>query len=243
MRSAKTLAIVLTIVAAAVLTAVYASRKQPNLSERCVQSLASLATAAGATVRSAGDRIQIGGKEVRLVAQIENEERADAKVLVGLRVDVLADGVPQPFTFGSVGVGENRDDAIETAVFEWSQYVGRALLGALGVKSGDLPRSIGQFLVYPGLTGIRGSGAVWSAEKARQLLQHLETLSQVLDRSSGEFHSISLMVVVRANGTVEGECRVDGVISPAALTAVQSFPWQQSGTDYVFRQFYALHRR
>jgi hypothetical protein len=193
-------------------------------------------------LRSAGDRIQIGGKEVRVVAQIESEERADAKVLVGLRVDVLVGGVPQPFTFGSVGVGENRDDAIATAVFEWSQYVGRALLGALGVKSGDLPRSVGPFFVYSGLTGIRGSGAVWSAEKDRQLLHHLENLVQGLDPSSGEFHSISLMLVVRANGTLEGECRVDGVISPAAL-ATQSFPWDQNGTDYIFKQFYALHRR
>jgi hypothetical protein len=243
MRSAKTLAIVLTIVVAIVLTAVYASRQEPNPSERCVQSLASLAKAAGAPFTSAGDRIQIGSKDVRLVAQIENEERADAKFLVGLRVDVLVGEVPQPFTFGSVGVGSNRDDAIATDVFEWSQYVGRALLGALGVKSSDLPQSVGPFLVYPGLTGIRGSGGVWSAEKDRQLLHHLETIIQGLNRSSGEFHSISLMLAVRVNGILEGECRVDGVVSPAALTAIQSFAWGQNGTEYIFKQFYALRRR
>ena len=31
--------------------------------------------------------------------------------------------------------------------------------------------------------------------------------------------------------------------APAALTAVQSFAWGQNGTEYIFKQFYALRRR
>jgi len=244
MHSANNLAVVLAMVVAVVSIAVYAPCQEPSLSERCVQSLASVAKGAGASLTHAGDRIQIGSREVRLAAQIENEERANAKViLVGLRVDVLVGGVLQPFTFGTVGVGSSQDDAIATAVFDWSQYVGLALIGALGVTSGDSPQSIGPFYVYRGLTGIKGAGAVWSAEKDLQLLHRLEPLIQGLDRSSGEFHSISLMLAVRPNGTLEGECRVDGVISPAALTAIQSFPWGQNGAEYMFKQFYAIRRR
>jgi uncharacterized protein DUF6348 len=122
-------------------------------------------------------------------------------------------------------------------------YVGRALLGALGVKTGDLPQTVGPFAVYPGLAGIRGSGVVWSAEKDKQLLDHLDTLIRELEHSPGEFHSISLLVVIQPDGTLPGECRVDDAISPAALTAVQSFPWSKNGTSYIFKQFYVLRRR
>jgi Family of unknown function (DUF6348) len=184
----------------------------------------------------------IGGKEIRLTAQIENNERADAKFLVGLRVDVLVSGGPQPFTVGSIGVGNNEDDAVETAIYEWSQYVGPALLGSLGVKAGVLPQNVGPFLVYPGPVGIRGSG-VWTAEKDRQLLHHLDAIIKGLENSPKEFHSILLMVAVRNAGTAEGECRLDGAISPALLAAVQSFPWSQSGTTFLFKQFYILRRR
>jgi Family of unknown function (DUF6348) len=91
--------------------------------------------------------------------------------------------------------------------------------------------------------GIRGSHSPWSTEKDRQLLHRLDSLVKGLEHSPGELHSISLMVFVERGGTTHGECRVDGVMSPAALTAVQSFPWTQQGSAYVFKQFYVLRRR
>lgn len=125
------LAFVLAIPLAVTLTAVYISRRQPNnLSERCVQALASLTKSTDATVTSSGDRIWIGSKEVRVTARIENEQPVDNPkgFLVGLRVDILLNGARQPFTLGSVGAADNRDHALKVAIYEWSQYVGRALL-------------------------------------------------------------------------------------------------------------------
>lgn len=218
---------------------------QPDPSERCAQKLVAIAKSASVTLTSSGDRVRIGNKEVRLRAEIETAEpSADNKnYLVGLRVDVFVDEVLQPLTFGSVGVGSDRGDAVETAVLEWAMYVGDTLLRALGVKIGEEPRNIGPFLVYQGLAGIRGSQSPWSTENNRQLLDRLDTLVTGLEHSPGELHSILLMVVVERSGTPRGACRVDGVISPAALTAVQSFPWSENGTAYIFKQFYVLRRR
>jgi hypothetical protein len=220
-----------------------ASAKQPDLSEKCVHALATVARSAAPGLTLSADRIYIGRTEVRLQAQIENEERADTKFLIGLYVDIYVNGVLQPLTSGSVGIGSDRDDAIETAVSEWAMSVGEALLGALGVRIGEEPQNIGSFLVYHGSAGIRGSHTVtWSTEKQRQLLQHLDTFIQGLDHNPGELHSISLLVSVRSDGTTGGECRVDGAISPALLKTVQSFPWGQNEV-YLFKQFYVLRRR
>jgi len=72
---------------------------------------------------------------------MENEGRAAASFLAGLRVDVLVNGIPQPLSFGSIGMGKSRDDAVDTAVSEWAMSVGEALLGAVGVKLGRRRRT------------------------------------------------------------------------------------------------------
>jgi Family of unknown function (DUF6348) len=165
------------------------------------------------------------------------------RISLDCAVDVFVGGVLQPLTFGSVGIGSDRGEAVENAVSDWAMYVGYALLGALGVKIGEEPQNVGPFLVYQGPIGIRGSHSPWSTEKNSQLLHRLDTLVKGLEHSPGELHSILLLVSVEQDGTTQGECRVDGLISPAALTAVQSFPWSQNGAAYIFKQFYVLRRR
>jgi hypothetical protein len=220
------------------------SASQPDLSEQCAQALVGVVKNSAAAVASPGGLIRIGRREVRLAARIENDEHADTKYLIGLRVDVFVDGVLQPLTYGSVGVGSDREDAIGTAVSEWASAVGEALLGALGVKIGEEPQQVGPFLVYQGPAGIRGSDRViWSSENDKRLLHHLTAIVQGLERSPGELHSISLMVFVGRDGMTKGECRIDGAISPAVLKAAQSFSWGQDGLEYLFKKFYVVRRR
>jgi hypothetical protein len=99
------------------------SASEPDLSARYAQVLVRVGTAAGATLAASGNRIRNGNKVVRLQPQIENDERADTKSLIGLRVDVFVDEVLQPLTYGSLGIGNNREDAISTAVSEWAMVV------------------------------------------------------------------------------------------------------------------------
>lgn len=217
---------------------------QPDLSERCAQELVRVGRPAVATLSASGSRLKVGGKVIRLAAKIENDERADSKFIIGLRVDVFVNEVLQPLTYGSLGIGDDREDAISTAVSEWAMAVGEALLGALGVKIGEEPEQIGPFLVYLGPAGIRGSDRVtWPSENDKKLLHHLDAFIQRLQDLPGELHSISLMVVVRPDGTTDGECRVDGAVSPSLLKTVQSFSWGRDGLNYLFKQFYVVRRR
>jgi len=79
-----------------------------------------------ATLAASGSRIRIGSKVVRLQAQIENDERADTKARIGLRVDVFVDEVLQPLTYGSVGIGNEAIAHSETAVLMASSRPQRA---------------------------------------------------------------------------------------------------------------------
>ena len=214
------------------------------MSERCAQALVRVGRPTVATLAASGSRIRVGSKVVRLQAQIEDEEHADKKSLIGLRVDVFVDEVLQPLTYGSVGIGDDREDALSTAVSEWAMAVGEALLGGLGVKIGQQPEQIGPFLVYRGPAGIRTSDRVtWSSENDKRLLQYMRPFVQGLEHTPGNLHAISLMALVTSDGVTVGECRIDGVISSSLLKAVQSFPWgQQSAVKFVFKQFYVVLR-
>ncbi|HSS98159.1 MAG TPA: DUF6348 family protein [Terriglobales bacterium] len=225
------------------LTVAYVVKRRPSVSERCVEVLAALAKSTDTSVTSSGDRIWVGGKELRIAAQIENAERREKEFLIGLRVDISVNGVRQPFTFGTVGVGNNRDEAVQTAVKDWSLYVGRAVLDALGIKTNNPQKIVGAFVVYPGQTGIRGAGIAWSAEKDRRLLDSLDALIRKLESSPGEFHSILVLAVIHPDGTSDGQCRVDDSISTETLSAIQAFPWSKNDTTYMFKQFYILRRR
>jgi hypothetical protein len=230
-----------------ILARMKANTGQPDVSEKCVQILAAAAKSSGQTAVTSGDRIEIGSTKVRLQATIEREVKVDkpSGVLIGLTVYVFVNDVLQPLTYGVVGAKADRDDAVQTAVRDWAMYVVEPLLGALGVKIGEEPQKIGSFLVYRGVTGIRegiGSHVSWSKEQDRQLLERLDPFVRGMEHSSGELHSISLMVVVQ-DGTTKGECRVDGHTSPELLQAIQSLSfWNQIGSVYVFKQFYVLRR-
>ncbi len=220
---------------------------QSDLSPKCVEALALVAKSSAPALVTSGDRIQIGSTKVRLQAQIENEDSLDNPkgYIIGVAVDVFVNDVFQPLTYGSVGIGRDRDDALQTAVRDWAMYVGEALLGALGVRIGEEPQKISNFLVYKGLVGIREASGTHatplSREQYKQLLDGMDPFIRGMEQSPADLHSISLTILVR-NGTADGECRLDGHPSPELFRTVRSIAWSQNGSNYIFKQFFVLRR-
>ena len=219
--------------------------RSPGLSRLCAESLATLAKSSGVTPSIEGNHLRIGKDELRLSAYVESEGRPHSQYALGLAVEVSINGVTQPLTAGAVGIGATREEAAETAVSEWAQLAGVALLDALGVgRQGEPTFSAGRFSIHPGFTGIRGSRDVaWTEDSQRKLLGILNPLIRGLESSPSEFHAISIMLVVEPGGATGGEGRVDGEVSPAALKAAESFPWPPTRNGYMFKQFYVLRRR
>jgi hypothetical protein len=215
-----------------------------DLSQRCVQALSELAKAPGFTLSTDRDRMRIGNDELRLRARIENDQRAEGRQLIGLVVDVSVNGILEPFTAGSVGIGATRNEALQTAIDEWAQLAGIALLETFGIKKPEsTPLTRGPFSVHRGASGIRGAQDVtWPAERERQLLDALNPVVLGLESSPAEFHSILITVVVDARGVTRGECRMDGRVSQAVLKAAQTFQWTTTSGTYMFKQFYVLRR-
>ncbi len=146
-----------------VLAYLHSSRSENSkLSEQCVQALASImAKSEGASVPSSGDRLWIAGQEIRVHAEVENEEKDPEKGFfgVGLKVDVLVGGVLQPpLTSGVVGAANNKNDAVEEAVGSWAALVGYGVLKSLGVvKHESKTISVPNYTVDTGYSIVRGT--------------------------------------------------------------------------------------
>jgi Family of unknown function (DUF6348) len=220
----------------------------PNLSRRCVESLAEVAKSAGAVPSSVGDRLRIGKDELRLGARVEQAVPAHSGYVVGILVDVSINGSAHPLTAGVTGTGATREEAVAAAVSAWSQLVGVALLDALGVKQEDKAVfSAGRFSAHAGRASIASPASpqdvAWSDERRRELLGKLGGVIRGLEASPSEFHLILIMVRVQPDSTIDGECRVDGEVSQAVLKAAQAFRWPQAQSYYLLKQYYVLRRR
>lgn len=217
----------------------------PEFSRLCVGALAELAKSAGATPSSEGARLRIGKDELRLSASVSDRGRQGSLHMVGAEVDVSVNGVAQPLKAGVVGVGGDREGAVAEAAAQWVATVGVALLDALGAggRLRPLPNA-GSFSVHAGEAVVRGPQAgAWSDERRRQFLEALGPTIRGLESSPSEFHLILMMVGVEPGAAVEGECRVDGVVSGEALKAAKALSWPPSEGPYMVKQYYLLRRR
>ena len=217
----------------------------PDISRLCAFALSELATWSGGKPSLNGDRVSLGADELSIRAKIEDEGEAQGKPAVSISVDVSANGAVLPLTAVSVGVGLDQKDAIETAVSEWAQLVGVALLDAFGLHGQGGPSiPSGRFTVHSGMAGIRGAGEfAWSIADHKELVDHLGPLFSEWASLPDEFHSVSLLLVVKPGGVADGECRIDGAVSEAALNVAREFPWPTTAHSYMFKQFYVLRRQ
>lgn len=224
-----------------------------DLAARCAIALAAAARAEHIDARATGRRVILNGLELELDAHIENELTKESKWLVGIAVTASAgDGVP--LGAGSVGLGDTRAEALDTAVGEWVQLSGVALVNGLVLKEHARRRhELHGLVFYPGPTGFRGPEVpkLFSDPKRLQSppslsenhKQLLSLLSPALhELRPGHAHSLSLMLAVAPSGRLEGECRLDGVVTSAILDAAKQFSWPRTKAGYIFKQYYVVER-
>lgn len=210
-----------------------------ELSVRCAAALASLARASGLTVSVRGAAVAFPDGLITLRARVEARQAGQGRALAGVAVESAVDG-QIGFTVGSVGVGRDDADAVETAIQEWSQLVGQALIRAVVTRERSTERyAVGGFFAYPGATGFRGATPPsWSGADHERLLGALR--SSLPAAASTLMHALMLTVVVEPGQVPQGEARLNGAISASLWLAAQGFAWPSSRSGYIFKQFYIL---
>jgi hypothetical protein len=150
---------------------------------------------------------------------------------------------------GSIGIDDTKEAAIETALREWVlQYgtaIARALIGpgtADASKGSATPLLVGDLVVFPGATGIRGQSPVEFREHDsfnKRLVTHVSPLLESLIAGDG-LHAMTLTLVFKEGAPIDGECRLDGQVSAPLLASVQQYAWPKVTDTFMLKQYYVF---
>jgi hypothetical protein len=212
-----------------------------DVAAKCASALATVARAEKVEATAVGRRVAFGGVELRIEARIDLEEQRDSKWISVVSVTTWSP-VGVAFAAGSIGIDDSRAAALETAIQEWAQLYGTALVRGVVLKERASDRlELDGFVAYPGWTGFRNpENPTWSKDMHPKLLRLL--LPSLTHLGSTRLHSIYIMLIVDADGSVKGECRLDDAVSPAILDAARKFPWPKPVKGYMFKQYYIVEK-
>lgn len=209
-----------------------------ELSRRCASVLASSARSRGLSPSVSGALVGFTHGAVALRARVEARQSGAGRQVVSVAVDTIVGNHPA-MTVGSVGIGRDEPDAVETAIQEWGALVAPAVIGAveLGERAGER-YAVDGYIAYPGATGFRGAAPAWGAAEHRRLLASLRRALPL--PVAGTLRPLTLTVMVEPGQMPQGEVRFDGIVVPSLWPSVQLFDWPQSASGYIFKQFYIL---
>ena len=195
----------------------------------------------GIEYKVAGTRIEVGGQRLEVLPYAERCGLRGAKHLCGVRFDIRADGAKDDrLTFRVVGRGQSREAAHRDAVHHWWVGVGFPLIRSLADDHTDFGGS--PYAAYPGAMVIRGKPPRGWVDGSTKMHQQLTTVLTSVVGEKPVVKSIDLKVSVDGEGGVNGECRVNGVVSQEVLRELRKISWPKGDphSGYRFYQTYIL---
>jgi hypothetical protein len=214
---------------------------------------------AGLEARAEGPKVSVGEHTLEVDATVENHAVQDGKVVLGVGFVLSVDGRREPaLSTGSVGLGDDPADAIESLIREWFVQFGAPITFAFVAR--ELPDQLqppaqgegdptlydtvelGEQRAFTGLTGVRGDAAKVESVTSEAFIDGLaEAIAPTLPPGPG-YHALRVSVVVKGEEVDAGGCRVDGVESPALSQIVSGLDWSAGAPAYMYTQFFVLSR-
>jgi len=202
-----------------------------------------------------GNAISVAGKKILVEAGINNRAKKDGQHILAVEFHLNIDGAPAaPLTSGVVGIDANQEATRKTAIFEWAAQYGApiayAIAGQLG--AGKPPRSdagvarlhesysMAGLTVHTGPTGLRGRAKDPAVVSSEAYSRKIAGLVDPYLRGAQPFRSATIQVVVQGTQVVDGECRVNGIVSAALLAALKKLTWPGAAPSYMYKKFFVV---
>lgn len=186
----------------------------------------------------------VSEREISISTTVEQELKRDGKWFCGLRFDVAINGVDYPeFTYGSVGVGDSKEEARQIAIEEWLAAFGIPFVSAM--LESDTGIEFNTFTAYAGPMGIRGEHpGGWLDATDEMHTRLLLPLIPILESDpTWNQATLDLKLVVGDAGELDGECRLNAQLSSNILSVLNEMSWPLSESPYMFKQYYVIIRK
>ena len=206
---------------------------------------------AGATVAEDEGELLVAGHRLGISIAFEGCVEQGQHTLAPLEVQLHVDGVGEDrFRVGTLGIANDCRGAMRAAIEDWFLLAGQPVLAAIGAAANG-PRKrpdsirLARWDGFPGRTSVRGSiprslemgGAVY-----RDLLAVISRTVDTWEIESGDLRSIFVMLTW-AEGAMEVQAAVDGLLDPALGEAIGQLAWPQTSAAYLFKQFFVFRLR
>lgn len=172
-------------------------------------------------------------------------------VLVDVAIDLTVDGTPRPeLTCTAVGYGPTPEASTTTAITEWQDRCGTAIVDALvdsgqssalgerNLKSELLRLTVGNHRAYPGKTLMKGQLEGGPTGNHPMLLSFIEPALGSI--ASDTPHFLQIELTMSGAMASEARCLIDGEESVDLCKAARDYPWPKGDPKYVVKQTYAL---
>lgn len=185
------------------------------------------------------NKIFIGNSSIGLKIQVESEEQKADKWIYAANITTTYNNTNETqIQIGSIGIGSNKDEAVNVCIQEWFGLFGTAFTNMLNGENGI---RVSNMKVFPGLMGIRGHlpENAWpngEEEMTKNIIQQIEPLI----KNKAGIIPIDLKLMIGRNGIIDGECRVNNQVSIEVLNNLRQLSWPSSEEGFMFKQFYLV---
>jgi hypothetical protein len=168
--------------------------------------------------------------------------------LAPLDIQIHLDGdTGDRFRVGTLGVGRDRQAAINAGIAEWHMLAVAPLLAALGApvekRRAPPPQRLAGWELFAGRAGIRGPFPPELRAGSKffgALVEKLRDTAAKWDRPSRPQLRSMYFMATCGEGASEIEAAVDGMVDAPLAESLAGLSWPTSGDVYLYKQLFVL---
>jgi len=216
-----------------------------------LQTLHNHLAAAGVEFREEDGDIVFDQHRLGLCIVFEGFAQQGPQRIAPVEIQIHLDGDSgDRFRVGVLGVGQNDEAAVRSAIEEWHLLLVVPLLAALHAAAGNRLREpprlhIDGWDIYPGRAGIRGAlpaGLEPGGEFFRQLVGAVgDTVKSWETSDEPPVRSVTVMANA-AGRQQEVQAAVDGFVDEKLTQRVEQLSWPAAPEAYFYKQLFVLRR-
>lgn len=229
----------------------------PNVSARRGLGVISRALrASGVQITDQGTSILTANSQIEVKAHVNDSGEQGGQYVLAAEFEVLENGRSlDALHTGAVGIDASAEGALDTAIQEWgTQYgapIGFAIASTLGAegppKSGDNMADlyariqVKDLTLFHGPVGFRGNPKNPGAAASDDFLRKVgDAVAPHLGAGAGTYRSAIIQLVVDGTQVTDGECRVDGKVSPELVSDLKKLAWPAGDPSYMFKLYFVV---
>ncbi len=188
------------------------------------------------------NQILIGDSSISLKINVEFDGQKEDKWIYAANISTLYHaGSEAQINIGSIGIGSNKEEAINVCIQEWFAVFGIPFTNML---NGDKGLIVSNMKVFSGLMGIRGNlpENTWLKGDDEMTKKIVGQMQDQIKSETADIIPIDIKVMLGKNGISDGECRIGNKISGQLLENLKRLNWPTSNEGFMFKQFYLLKK-